>query len=138
MTIKEWLTPDLFALSVILVTLMVCWTIFAIVSNFLEDFDMSDRVQITNYLGAIFMTVIFFLLTAVIEPINYLYPNPYNWLLIGEWPIIASVAAGVVLGAVVAWKFGSGLKLKIAAATGAVISEAIIGSFMLLWILNQT
>ncbi len=137
MTIKEWLTPDFMALNIILVSLMINWTLYAIVSNFLEDFHMPDRVQAANYFGAVLMTAIFFVLVAVLPPVHYLYPNPYNWLLIGNGPVLAAVLGGAAGGVVLGWLFGGNKKLKIGAGVAAVACEGLIAAFTLLWILSQ-
>jgi len=137
MTIKEWLTPGFFDINVILVTLMINWTLFAIVSNFLEDFHMPPRMQAANYFGAIIMTAIYAVLLLVLEPINYLYPNSYNWLLLGNWPVLGAVLGGIAGGVALGYAAGSNRKLLAPAAVLAVICEALIVAGTLLWILNQ-
>jgi len=137
MTIKEWLTPEFFDVNVILVALMINWTLYAIVSNFLEDFQMSPRVQAANYFGAVLMTAAYFVLVAVLDPISTLYPNPYDWLLIGNGPVLGCIIFGVAAGAVLGWRLGERARLRIGAAVAAVICEALIAGLMLLWILNQ-
>jgi hypothetical protein len=137
MTIREWLTPDFFALNVILVTIMINWTLYSIVSNFLEDFHIPERVQAANYFGVVVMTVVYFILTAALEPIKTIYPNRYDWLLIGNWPVLDSIIAGVAAGAVLGYLLGAKKMLRIGAAGLAVACEGLIGMFTLLWILNQ-
>ncbi len=137
MTIKEWLTPDFFALNVILVTLMINWTLYSVVSNFLVDFHVPDKVQAANYFGVAVMTVIYFILVAALDPIETLYPNPYDFLLIGNWPVLGSVLAGAAIGAGLAHGLGDRAKLRIGAAVLALGCEALIGGLTLLWILNQ-
>ncbi|HUT53998.1 MAG TPA: hypothetical protein VM658_11460 [bacterium] len=137
MTIREWLTPDFFALNVILVTIMINWTLYSIVSNFLEDFHIPERVQAANYFGVVVMTAVYFILTAVLDPIKTIYPNRYDWLLIGNWPVFGGILAGVAAGAVLGYLFGGKKMLRIGAAGLAVVGEGLIGMFTLLWILNQ-
>ncbi len=138
MTIKEWLTPEFFDVNVILVTLMINWTLYSIASNFLEDFFIPYKIQAANYFGAVIMTISFFILTAVLDPVPTLYPNQYDWLLIGNGPVLGCVIFGVAAGSVLGYLFGEKGALRVGAAAGAVICESIIGGFTLLWILNQT
>jgi len=137
MPISWWLTPKFFDVNVILVTLMINWTLYAIVSNFLEDFHVPVKVQAANYYGVVIMTAVYFLLTAVVKPIPTLYPNKYDWLLIGNGPVLGAILGGVVAGAVLGWLFGDRAKLLIGAAVLAVACEGLIGLFTLQWILNQ-
>ena len=137
MKITEWLTPEFFDVNVILVALMINWTLYAIVSNFLEDFHMSPRIQAANYFGVTIMTAAYFILVAFLDPISTLYPNPYDWLLIGNGPVLGCIVFGVVAGAALGWSLGERSKLRIGAAGAAVICEGLIAMFMLLWILNQ-
>lgn len=138
MPITWWLTPKFTDINIILVALTINWTLYAIVSNFLVDFHMSPKVQAANYFGAVLMTAIFFILAAVLDPIQTLYPNPYDWLLIGNVPVLASVLAGLAGGAVLAFFAGHIDKLRIGAAAVAVVCEGLIAMFTLLWILNQS
>ena len=62
MTIKEWLTPDLFALVVILVTVVTNLTIFSVVSNFTVDGKISPAVQLGTFTTAVAMTAAYGLL----------------------------------------------------------------------------
>jgi hypothetical protein len=137
MPISWWLTPKFFDVNVILVAVMVNFTLYAIVSNFLEDFHIPPRVQAANYFGAVLMTVIYFILVAVIKPIPTLYPNKYDWLLIGNGPVLAAILSGVAAGAVLGYLFGDRLRPRIAAAVLAVACEGLIGLLMVQWILNQ-
>jgi len=137
MPISWWLTPKFFDVNVILVALMINWTLYGIVSNFLEDFDMPDRVQAANYFGVVLMTVAYFLLVAVLEPIKTIYPNAYDWLLIGNGPVLGCIIFGVISGVVLGYVLGNKAVLRIGAAAGAVVCEGLIGLFTLLWILNQ-
>jgi hypothetical protein len=137
MPISWWLTPKFFDVNVILVTLMINWTLYGIVSNFLEDFHMPDRVQAANYFGVLLMTVAYFILVAVLEPIKTTYPNVYDWLLIGNGPVLGCIIFGVVSGVVLGYVLGKKSALRIGAAAGAVVCEGLIGLFTLLWILNQ-
>lgn len=138
MKITEWLTPGLFDLNTILITLMMCWTVFAIVSNFLEDFHIPPRWQSANYLGVILMTLAYLVELVVLEPVKTLYPNPYDWLLVGTVPVLLAIIFGIVAGAVLGFLFGEKKKLMIPAACGAVACEAFIAAAVLLWILNQS
>jgi hypothetical protein len=137
MPITEWLTPKFFDVNVILVTLMINWTIYAIVSNFLVDFHVPLKIQAANYFGVVIMTAVYFILTAALSPIPTIYPNKYDWLLIGNGPVLGCVIGGVIGGSVLAWFLGEKKKLLIGAASAAVVCEALIVGFMLLWILSQ-
>lgn len=137
MKITEWLTPEFFDINVILVTIMINWTLYAIVSNFLEDFHISPRIQAANYFGVVIMTVAFFIMVAIFEPISTLYPNPYDWLLIGNGPVLGCIILGVVGGGVLGHVLGERTPLRIGAAAASVLCEGLIVMFMLLWILNQ-
>lgn len=136
MPISEWLTPKFLDVNIILVTLMINWTLYGIVSNFLEDFHVPERIQAANYFGVVIMTAAYFLLTAVLAPVPTIYPNPYDWLLIGNGPVLGCILFGVAAGAVLGWTMGEKGKLRIAAAA-AVVCEGLIGLFTLLWILSQ-
>jgi len=138
MPITWWLTPKFFDVNVILVSLMINWTIYAVVSNFLEDFHLSARVQAANYFSVTLMTVAFFILVAALKPIETLYPNRYDWLLIGNGPVLVSIVFGLIVGIPLAWKLGEKTKLRVGAAVAAVACEGLIAGFTLLWILNQT
>ena len=138
MTIKEWLTPEFFDINVILVTLMINWTLYAIVSNFLEDFHLSNKIQAANYFGVVIMTVSYFILVAIMDPVKTLYPNPFDYLLIGNGPVLGCIIAGLVGGIVISFIAGEKDKLRIGAGAAAVLCEASIGAFTLLWILNQS
>ena len=137
MKITEWLTPGFFDVNVILVSLMINWTIYAIISNFLVDFHVPLRVQAANYFGATIMTAAFFILAAVLPHVPTLYPNRYDWLLIGNGPVLACILGGLALGSALAWRFGEKKQLVFGAAAAAAVSEALIVAFTLLWILNQ-
>ncbi len=150
MTIKEWLTPDFFALNVIIVALLMNFTIYAIVSNFTVDFKMGDRLQAGIYASATFSTLIFIVMVisgfaGVIERYPYLYENKYNFLLLGTgeiWggngPVFVSLVVGIVSGTALGLVMGGKKTLRVAMGFGAVASEALIGMFTLLWIVNQT
>ena len=137
MPITWWLTPKFFDVNVILVTLMINWTLYAIVGNFLEDFSISPRVQAMNYFGTVIMTVAYLVLVAVLKPIPTLYPNQYDWLLIGNGPVFGCILFGIAAGVALGWRLGEKRTLRIGAGVGAVICEALIGTFTLLWILSQ-
>lgn len=138
MPITWWLTPKFFDVNVILVTLLMNWTIYAVVSNFLEDFHLSARVQAANYFAVTLMTVVFFILVAALPSQPTLYPNPYDWLLIGNGPVLGAIVFGLAAGIPLAWKLGEKKNLRIGAAVTAVICEGMIAGFTLLWILNQS
>jgi hypothetical protein len=137
MKITEWLTPGFFEINVCLVTLLIFWTIFSIVSNFLEDFYIPPRVQSANYFGVIIATLIYLGEIMFLEPIQRMYENPYDWLLVGNTPVLIAIVCGVAAGAVLARFLGDGKKIMIAAASLAVVCEALISGAVLLWILNQ-
>ena len=137
MRITEWLTPGFFDFNVILVSLTINWTIYAIVSNFLEDFHLSNRVQAANYFAATLMTLAYFILAAFLPAIPTLYPNPYDWLLIGNGPVLGCIVFGLAAGVPLAFKFGEVKSLRLGAAVTAALAEVLIASFTLLWILNQ-
>jgi len=147
MPIDWWLWPikdggdffgkDILDINVILVALMINWTLYAIVSNFLEDFHVPNRAQAANYFGVTLMTVAFFILTAALEPVKTLYPNPYDWLLIGNGPALGCIVFGLIGGVVLGYFLGNNRKLLIGSAMAAVISEGLIGLFTMLWILSQ-
>ena len=137
MTIKEWLTPGFFEINVILVTLMMMWTIFSVASNFLEDFFIPVKVQAANYFGATLMTLCYLVLIVFMEPIPTLYPNQYDWLLIGNGAALGSVVFGVLAGGGLAWALGDRARLRIGAAVSAVLCEALIVAGVLLWIISQ-
>ena len=135
-TVVRRLNPRL-RQGVILVTLLIMWTLLAVVSNFLEDFSMGPRVQAANYFSVIIMTVAYLALVALLDPIATLYPNPYDFLLIGNSPVLACIIAGLVVGSALSLKFGQDDKIRIGAAVGAIICEGLIVIFTLMWILNQ-
>lgn len=147
MPISWWLWPikdggdffgkDILDVNVILVALMINWTLYAIVSNFLEDFHVPLKVQAANYFGVTLMTVAFFILTAVLPPVKTLYPNRYDWLLIGNGPALYCILFGLIGGAALGWALGERKKLLIGAAASAVICEGLIGLLTMLWILSQ-
>ena len=138
MPISWWLTPKFFDINVILVSLLMNWTIYAVVSNFLEDFHLSPRVQAANYFAVTLMTVAYFILVAVMSPISTLYPNPYDWLLIGNAPVLASIVFGLAAGIPLAWKLGEKKNLRVGAAVAAIVCEGLIAGFTLLLNLNQS
>ena len=138
MPISWWLTPKFFDVNVILVSLLMNWTIYAVVSNFLEDFHLSARVQAANYFAVTLMTLAYFILVAVLSPIPTLYPNPYDWLLIGNAPALGSIVFGLLAGVGLAWKLGEKKNLRVGAAVAAIACEGVIAGFTLLWILNQS
>ena len=81
----------------------------------------------------------------LIERYPYLYENKYNFLLLGTgetWggngPVFVSLVVGIASGTAWGLAMGSKKTLRVAMGFGAVASEALIGMFTLLWIVNQT
>jgi len=142
MTIREWLTPGLFDVNVILVALVINWTLINLASNFLEDFHVSDRVQNANYTAAVAMTVIYSVLillglAGAMKPQPTLYPNRYDFLLMGNYRALASIIAGLVVGLPAGFYLGNRKTLRWTTAVLAVICEGLIGLSVLLWLLAQ-
>jgi hypothetical protein len=142
MTIKEWLTPGLFDVNVILVALMINWTLYNIVSNFLEDFRIPARVQSINYTAVVVMSLayaalVILHLAGVLENRPTLYPNRYDFMLMGNERALACIIAGLVVGGPIGYLFGSGRAFRIITGALAVIFEGLIVLFTLLWILAQ-
>lgn len=150
MTIKEWLTPDFFAVNVILIALLMNFSIYSIVSNFTVDFKMGERFQAGIYASATFTALIYMALVilgfaGVISNYPYLYDNKYNFLLLGtgdKWggngPVFVSILAGIAIGAAIGFLWGRNRVARIWLGICAVVSEALIAGFTLLWIVNQT
>ena len=150
MTISEWLTPDFFAVNVILIALLMNFTIYAIVSNFTVDFKMGERFQAGIYGAAcaiflIYATMIILGFAGVMPNYPYLYDNKYNFLLLGKgpiWggngPVFVSIVVGAAIGAAGGYFAGRIRVARIWMGVGAVISEALIAAMTLLWIVNQT
>jgi len=150
MTIKEWLTPDFFALNVILVALLMNLTIFGIVSNFTEDLKIGEKFQAAIYASTIFMTAIYLVMVLlgfwdIIPRFPYLYDNKYNFLLLGtgpvfggKGPIFIAIILGILTGAPAGFLLGERKTLRISSAVGAMVSVLIIVALTLLWITNQT
>jgi len=142
MTIKEWLTPGLFDINVILVALMINWTLFSLASNFLEDFHIPDRVQNSNYTAVVLMSLAYGIIVAlglagVMKPQPTLYPNDYDFLLMGNYRALSCIIFGLIIGGPLGWFLGARSKLRWATLVLAVICEAMIGMSVLLWILAQ-
>ena len=150
MTIKEWLTPDFFAINVILIALLMNFTIYSIVSNFTVDFKIGERLQ-TGVYGAATATALIYAVmvilgfAGIIQNYPYLYANKYNFLLLGTgdtWggngPVFVSIIVGISIGILAGYTVGRNRSARIWLGVGAVVSEALIGAFTLLWIVNQT
>lgn len=142
MTIKEWLTPGLFDVNVILVALMINWTLYNIVSNFLEDFRVPDRVQSINYSAMVVMSAAYGILILLhlfgaLDNRPTLYPNRYDYLLMGNERALACIIGGLVVGGPIGYIFGNRKAFRIAAGAAAVVCEFFIGLFTVLWILAQ-
>lgn len=150
MTIKEWLTPDFFALNVILVALLMNLTIYGVVSNFTVDFKIGEKFQTGVYASATFAVLTYGVMVmlsfmGVISNYPYLYDNKYNFLLLGKgeiWggngPVFLSLILGIVIGTVVGTLAGRNRKVRIAFAVSALICEGLVAMFTVLWIVNQT
>lgn len=150
MTIKEWLTPDFFALNVILVALLMNLTIYGVVSNFTVDFKIGERFQTAVYASATFAVLIYAVMVilsfmGIMPNYPYLYDNKYNFLLLGRgdiWggngPVFLSLVIGVVLGTVVGIVGGRNKKARIVFAVSALVCEGLVAMFTVLWIVNQT
>lgn len=150
MTIKEWLTPDFFAVNVILIALLMNFTIYGIVSNFTVDFRMGERFQTGIYAsaaaaGLIYAVLVILGFVGIMPNYPYLYENKYNFLLLGTgdvWggngPVFVSIIGGLVIGVIAGLSVGRNRIARICLGAGAVLSEALIGGFTLLWIVNQT
>jgi len=150
MTIKEWLTPDFFAFNVILITLLMNLTIYAVVSNFTVDFKMSEKLQSVIFSAMTATTLIYAIMVAlgvmeIIPRYPYLYDNKYNFLLLGtgpefggNGPVLIAVLLGVATGCAVGILWGRIKTFRISMAVSAVACEAVIMAMTLLWIVNQT
>lgn len=142
MTIKEWLTPELFDINVILVALLVNWTLFSFASNFLEDFRVPEKIQNLNYTAVVLMSLAYGILIllgfqGILKNQPTLYPNRYDFLLMGNQRAFACILAGLFLGGPLGWLLASRSKLRWAMAVLAMFCEALIGIGTLLWILAQ-
>ena len=142
MTIKEWLTPELFDVNVILVTIMINWTLYAIVSNFLEDFHVPVRVQTINYAAVAAMCLFYGVLVAlgrfgVLQNQPTLYPNRYDFMLMGNTQALACIIAGLAVGGPLGYLAGPKRGPRLALGVLAVLGEGLIALFTVLWILAQ-
>ena len=137
MTIREWLTPERFDIDVILVTFMIMWTLFSIVSNFLEDFHIPERIQTANFAAVVLMTLAYAVLVLVGTPITTIYPNRYDYLLMGSRNALYCIIGGLVVGSPIGYILGNRLPLRIVLGVLAIICEGLIALFTVLWILAQ-
>jgi hypothetical protein len=142
MTIKEWLTPELFDINVILVALLINWTLFSFASNFLEDFKIPVRIQNLNYMAVLVMCLAYGILillglSGVIQNRPTLYPNRYDFLLMGNERAFGCILGGIFIGGPLGWFLGNRDKLRWTMAVLAILLEGLIGIGTLLWILAQ-
>jgi len=143
MTIKEWLTPDLFAVVVILATIVTNLTIYGVVSNYTVDGKISPKVQLGTYTTGVAMTAIygFLILLFLIGAIDNrptLYPNKYDFLLMGSDRAFGSIVVGSIIGTVfAASRKEDNTKLRNILATAALICEGLIGAGVVLWLISQ-
>jgi len=142
MTIKEWLTPGLFDINVILVALLINWTLFSIASNFLEDFRIPPKIQNLNYSAVVLMSLVYGLLVlagllGIVENRPTLYPNRYDFLLMGNENALGSILIGLLVGGPIGWFLGNRDKLRWAMAISALFCEGLIVLGTLLWLLAQ-
>ncbi len=142
MTIKEWLTPDLFKINVFIVALLINWTLLNLASNFLEDFKISPRVQNINYMWVVIMCFAYGILVllglvGVVPNHPTLYPNRYDFLLMGNKQALACIIFGLVAGAPLGWYLGERSRLRWAMAGLALVCEGMVALGTLLWILAQ-
>ena len=142
MTIKEWLTPGLFDINVILVALLINWTLFSIATNFLEDFRIPPKIQNANYGAVILMCLLYGLLIiagllGIVENRPTLYPNRYDFLLMGNDRALACILIGLLIGGPIGWFLGEKNKLRWGMALGALVCEGLIVVGTLLWLLAQ-
>jgi len=150
MTILEWLTPDFFALNVILVALLINLTIYAAVSNFTEDFKMGEKLQAVIFTAVIGATVIYAAMvimgfTGIIPRFPYLYENKYNFLLLGKGPVfggngpvLTAILLGIAISVPAGIKWGDKKGYRAFSGIGALICDGVIVAMTLLWIINQT
>jgi len=142
MTIKEWLTPGVFDFNVILVALLINWTLINLASNYLEDFHIPERVQNANYTAVVLMSLAYGALillgfTGVVKTDPTLYPNPYDFLLMGNYKALACIILGIAVGGPLGWFLGKSVKVRWIMTALAICCEALIAAGVLLWILAQ-
>lgn len=142
MTIKEWLTPELFDINVFLVGLLLSFSLISIVSNFLEDFHIPPKVQTINYLAIVLMSVfygvlILLYLAGLISNEPTLYPNRFDFLLMGNKKALGCIIGGVVVAGPVGYILGEKTKARWTLAVLALICDGLIGLGAILWIISQ-
>jgi hypothetical protein len=150
MTIKEWLTPDFFAFNVILIAITMNLVIYAVVSNFIEDFHIRPKIQTGIYFTAIATTLAYAVMvvlgfTGVMSRFPYLYENKFNFLLLGtgptfggNGPVFIAILIGAAIGVGSGFIFGENKKIRIASAVSALASQGLVVLLTILWIVNQT
>jgi UDP-N-acetylmuramyl pentapeptide phosphotransferase/UDP-N-acetylglucosamine-1-phosphate transferase len=116
---------------------MIMWTLFGIASNFLEDFHIPPRVQTANFAAVLIMTLAYAILVLVGNPVPTLYPNKYDFLLMGSHNALYCIIAGLVIGGPLGFLVGNRLPARIALGVLAVICEGLIALGTVMWILAQ-
>jgi len=148
---NELLAPELLDIIVIVLIIIIHWTVLSIVLEillalltlFIKDSETKliliifKRIPSANYCSVVIMTLSYFFLVMILEPIDTIYPNPYDWLLIGSRPIMGCIIFGVVSGIVMGWFLGKNNKLRIGMGIATVVCEAAIAALTSLWILSQ-
>lgn len=143
MTIKEWLTPDLFAVVVMVAAVMINLGLMSVVSNFLVDFHVGERTQTMLYGWNTFSFLIYVLLVilamaGVFALETTLYPNPYDFLLVGKWKVLLALALGLVAGAIVGRVKGRDRRWRIGLGAGMFVAQAGMVIGVLLWLMHQS
>ena len=143
MTIREWLTPDFFAVLVVLIGLMMNFGLMATLSNFLEDFHIPRRVQTAVFAWAVLAFIIYLgetiaAATGLFPLETTLYPNPYDFLLVGKTNVLVALVAGLVGGALTGWLLGDKDRWWKGLGVGAFGVYLGIVAGVILWLTHQT